>query len=197
MAWKGWEDVQSVEELTSGARAVGTKTGDRPRNRGVGPRNDRGVDRPAIPGAPAKPLHRPHGAGDRGSRRGARRVVVTEDRQVIEHALAKNTGTKGVHFQSRREALRYVGLLGEQDRGLVRNLTRQVRFALQCTNAAGLKETVTTYIADFVYEVQDTHCNWHSVVEDVKPRGGHREDAYLLKKKWFEAQYGRRILETH
>lgn len=137
--------------------------------------------------------------GDRGTRRGARRVIVTEDRQVVDHQLAKGTGTKGVFFQSRREALAWVARLEQQDRGQIRGLRRQVKFALQAKRPDGLLETVTSYTADFVFEEPtgiEAH-PWTTVVEDVKPRGGLREDTYILKRKWFEVQYGQPIRETH
>jgi hypothetical protein len=87
-----------------------------------------------------------------------------------------------------------------QDRGEIRNLRRQVSFALQCRNVVGLLETVTRYTADFTYQERvrtSSGPTWAAVVEDVKPKGGLREDSYLLKKKWFEAQYGMPIRETH
>lgn len=187
MAWKGWEGYVPPE---------GTKdpAGDRQRARGEAPVAEDPTGDP-VARRPA-----PRVIGDRGTRRGARRVVVTEDRQVVDHGLAKGSGVKGVFFQSRREALRWVALLGAQDREEIQNLRRQVKFALQCRNAAGLVETVTNYTADFTYNEREqtpSGPTWRPVVEDVKPRGGLREDAYILKKRWFEAQYGLSIRETH
>lgn len=150
---------------------------------------------PPAPAKPTAPAARP-ARRDRGARRGAKRVVVTPDRQVIEKALAVAAGVTGESFQSKREALVYVARLEQQDRGEIKGLTRQVRFALQGRRPDGLMEQVTSYIADFVFEEPNGDA-WRTVVEDVKPKGGLREDSYLLKRKWFAVQYGIDIRETH
>lgn len=146
--------------------------------------------RQAAP-APAAATGRPV-RGDRGTRRGAKRVLVTDDRQVVELALAKASRLTGESFQSKREALVWVGRLGQQDRGEIRGLRRQVRFALQAKRPDGLIETVTVYVCDFTYEERVGNW-WRPVVEDVK---GHLEDVYKLKKRWMLVQYGIEIRET-
>ena len=65
----------------------------------------------------------------------------------------------------------------------------------RATRPDGLQENICTFVLDFAYEWLDGDV-WLRRYEDVKPSGGHREDAYLLKKKWFEAQYGIKILEV-
>lgn len=147
---------------------------------------------PTTRAAPKANAAKPVGRQDRGARQGAKRVIVTADRQVIEKALADAVGETGESFQSKREAVVWVTRLGEQDRGQIRNLRRQVRFALQGRRPDGLMEHVTSYIADFVYE-EPKGDGWQTVVEDVK---GHREDAYILKAKWFAVEYGIAIRET-
>jgi hypothetical protein len=59
----------------------------------------------------------------------------------------------------------------------------------------GLKEKICDLVLDFAYALNDRGV-WIDRYEDCKPSGGHREDAYLLKRKWFEAQYGLRIDEV-
>lgn len=188
MPWQGWDDYQPP---VPGAKPTGPVAPPpaQPSPAAATPAPARAAGRR---GGRAFPMH-----GDRGTRRGARRVVVTEDRQVVELALAKASGAKGESFQSKREALVWVGRLGQQDRGEVRGLRRQVRFALQAKRPDGLLETVSVYIADFVFEEPIDGDRWRTVVEDVKPAGGLREDTYKLKRKWFSVQYGIEIRETH
>ena len=111
-----------------------------------------------------------------------------------------------------------MSLLIAAEGGGIRNLRRQVRFPLQTRRPDGLLETVCTYVADFVYDepvpvdapgaggfcLGDTH-KWVEVVEDTKPGGfkmkagkrvPFREEVYELKRKWFQAQYGKAIRET-
>ena len=156
----------------------------------------------------ALPAHK-----DRGSQRGAKWFVVA-DRTLYTYALAKQHGIKGIVFRSGKEAKRWISLNQEQQFGLVKNLRRgkDARFSLQARNPEGLMVHVCYYIADFVYDAIVTTSGttsasheWREVVEDTKPSGftrkhgkklPFREDTYLLKKKWFEAQYGRVIRET-
>lgn len=146
---------------------------------------------------------------DRGSRSGAKRCIVNDDLQLIDHATAKAAGIKGVFFQSRKEAKYYIGLEVIRRVGRIRPLPgqekwRQVRFPLFAIRPDGLKETIAHLVLDFAYEALGGSIErdgervnvWVPRYEDVKPSGGHREDAYLLKKKWFEAQYGIQIVEV-
>lgn len=179
MPWKGWEGVQ---ESTLG------------KNRDAAASGSEGHQRaPGAPGGRPAAAGGPKAGPDRGSRRGAKRVIVTADGQIIEQALAKAEGIKGAFFQSKREALQWLAHTERAARGEISQLRRQVHFALQTRNPQGLMETVSTYIADIVY----VDGNGKQVVVDVKPSGGHREDLYLLKRKWFRAQYGLEILEVH
>jgi hypothetical protein len=155
------------------------------------------------------------GGLDRGSRRGAQRMIVTADFQLLDHALAKTHNIAGVYFQSKAEALRWIALNQLLRAGHVRDLERQVRYPLHVVNPEGLKVKVATWTADFVYKekrpvgpndaqffraeplgttgIVVSGYAWFEVIEDVK---GHPEDAYLLKRKMFEAEYGKTILES-
>jgi hypothetical protein len=161
---------------------------------------------------------RPSGRGDRGTRRGAKRCIVTADLQILDHEIAKLAGIKGAFFQSGSEAKRWVALNMLLRAGHVRNLRRQVKFPLHVVRPDGLKETIGSWTADHVYEERQAVgpdefkpwkgeadaapqppsrevWRWIEVVEDVKPSGGHREDLYLWKRLHFECEYGRKIIE--
>jgi hypothetical protein len=146
---------------------------------------------------------------DRGSRQGAKWYIVTDDSTLYVKKLADEHGIKGTLFRSGKEARRWIVLLGQAQAGIIRNLRRQVRFPLVTVRPDGLIETVCNYVADFVYEETWTDENagplWREVVEDTKPGGSmmkagkkkpFREEIYLLKRKWFAAQYGREIRES-
>lgn len=146
------------------------------------------------PGRGFQNIHR-----DRGSNRGAKRCIVTADLQLIDQTTAKQAGIQGVFFQSRKEAKFYIGFEQVRRAGRLRPLPgrdrwRQVPFPLFATNPAGLKVQITKLVLDFAYEIQDGD-RWVACYQDVKPGGGHREDLYLMKKKWLEAQYGLEIVE--
>lgn len=126
------------------------------------------------------------------------------DRTLYAYKLAKQMGIKGKFFRSGKEAKRYLSLLILEEAGKIRNLRTQVDFQLQARRPDGLMENVCAYRADFVYEEFREYA-WIEVVEDTKPSGfkvkngkkvPFREEVYLLKKKWFEAQYGKEIRET-
>jgi hypothetical protein len=143
---------------------------------------------------------------DRGSRRGAKWFIVA-DRTLYAYRLARDHGIDGIVFRSGKEAKRWLFLLHQQDAGTIRYLRRgkPVAFALQTRNPLGLTVTVCTYIPDAVYEEPSEPDCWRLVVEDTKPSGmmmrhgkrvPFREDTYLLKRQWFEAQYGIKIREV-
>jgi hypothetical protein len=147
---------------------------------------------------------------------GAKWCYVSPDGMMVEYELAKTHNVidkkTWILFKSRKEAKRWIGLLEEQKFGSIRNLRRQVDFPLFATRPDGLKEKICVLRVDFVYERMAGRAvgsgregglfsepGWEEVIEDVKPRKGPnqlREDVYKLKQKWFESQYGKRILET-
>lgn len=98
---------------------------------------------------------------------------------------AKPTFVDGIRFASKHEASRYIELrLLYQAREIV-NLTLQPRFQLKVGDVV-----IGHYRADFQYFDKRKGC---VIIEDSK---GYRTDLYRWKKKHFEAQYGREILET-
>jgi hypothetical protein len=96
-------------------------------------------------------------------------------------------------FASKREAAAARVLLAQQQAGVVRALSFQVRFRLDVGD-----EHVCDYVADFTYDERcpsrDTSMGeaWVRVVADAK---GYRTDAYRLKKKLMKAIHGVEIRE--
>lgn len=207
MGWDGWEDEteESLSKRTGVQRKLPEQPGPAP---ATGPDADPIVDghrlsevgkswRGKNEGQSNADFLGSRGGGshqrrDRGSRQGAKWVIVDAQRRIIEWQLAQEHKTQGRKFQSRREAKRYIGLLDRHDRGEIRNLQLQVRFPLCCKNAAGLIQVVCHYVCDFEYE-ERVGDGWERVVEDAK---GWKQDAYILKSKWFAIQYGFAIRET-
>ena len=99
--------------------------------------------------------------------------------------FAKRTEVDGIWFDSKKEAQRYLSLKILERCGSIKNLKLQPEFPL-IVNYSKLG----IYRADFSY--LDTH-KCEVIVEDCK---GCRTPLYRWKKAHFEAQYGRRILET-
>lgn len=102
------------------------------------------------------------------------------------------TTVDGIAFDSKREAARWTELRLLERAGQIRNLERQVSYALTVN---GVK--IGTYRCDFAYEDRKTDCDlmvWFvPVVEDVK---GMLTPMYRLKKKLMKALHGVEILET-
>lgn len=89
---------------------------------------------------------------------------------------AVRTTVDGISFASKKEANRYSELRILLDRGEIRQLEMQPRFACVVN---GVK--VCTYVADFCYLTDRKR-----VIEDVK---GVKTDVYSLKKKLVEALF--------
>ncbi len=93
----------------------------------------------------------------------------------------------GILFASRAEAARYLELLHLAHHGRITDLTLQPRFPILIN---GVK--VMEYRPDFQYwDVNEDRL----MIEDVKG-GTYRTPTYRLKKRAFEAYYGREITEV-
>ena len=105
---------------------------------------------------------------------------------------SKKTIVDGQKFDSKKEANRYQELVLMEKAGVIKNLSRQVKFVLipsQRDEATGkVIERECSYKADFVYEEDGK-----TVVEDVK---GFRTKEYIIKRKLMLYQYGIRIREV-
>ena len=103
----------------------------------------------------------------------------------------KKVTVNGQVFDSKKEANRYQELLLLEKAGVIKNLSRQVKFVLipsQRDESGKLIERECSYKADFTYEE-----GIKTVVEDVK---GFRTKEYIIKRKLLLYQYGIRIREV-
>lgn len=102
----------------------------------------------------------------------------------------KKITVNGQVFDSKKEANRYQELLLLEKAGVIKNLSRQVKFVLipsQRDENGKVIERECSYKADFTYEE-----GIKTVVEDVK---GYRTKEYIIKRKLLLWQYGIRIRE--
>lgn len=99
--------------------------------------------------------------------------------------FAKRTEVDGILFDSKKEAERYRQLKILERCGHIRNLNIKPRFPIVINESL-----ICEYEADYSYFDMR---KGETVTEDCK---GCKTPVYKLKKKLFEAMYGRRILET-
>lgn len=109
---------------------------------------------------------------------------------------AKKVVIQGETFDSLAEARRWRDLTWLERGGVIRGLTRQVKYTLipnQYDENGKLIERSVTYIADFVY--QDG--NGRLVVEDVKGyKKGPAYNVFSIKRKLMLQVYGIRVREV-
>jgi hypothetical protein len=98
---------------------------------------------------------------------------------------AKKTLVKGIEFDSKVEAERYLFLLEQERKNTICDLILQESFQIIVND-----DVVCTYMADFSYKLVS---NGSKVVEDVK---GVKTPIYRLKKKLLKASLGIDILEV-
>lgn len=114
--------------------------------------------------------------------------------KIRRQSKYKNSKTtyNGEVFDSLKELRRYKELLALQGAGKIKDLDRQVKYALipsqKDTNGKTVERAVN-YYADFVYT--DTATN-KQIVEDVK---GIRTAEYIIKRKLMLSVYNIRIIE--
>lgn len=109
--------------------------------------------------------------------------------------LARAVTVNGIKFDSMKEAQRYRDLTWLERGGVIRGLTRQVKYTLVPRQYIDgkLVEREISYIADFVY--QDEHGKL--VVEDVKGyRKGSAYAVFVMKRKLMLSVYGIRVVEV-
>lgn len=120
----------------------------------------------------------------------------------------KKVCVDGIEFDSKLEAIRWIYLNGLENRGLISNLQRQLKYILipaqyepstefykrgekkGLPKPGRLVEKPVTYIADFVY----TDNGGNTVVEDTK---GFKTPDYIIKRKLMLERYGIRIKEVN
>ena len=106
----------------------------------------------------------------------------------------KKTEIRGIKFDSRREAARYVELLAMQRAGEIYGLDCQPVFELipAKTAPSGRKERGVTYRADFAYYRAS---DGQRVVEDVKSPVTAKLPAYIIKRKLMLRVHGIEVVE--
>ena len=94
----------------------------------------------------------------------------------------KKVEYQGMIFDSKKERDYYIQFLDMQNKGLIKNLTRQVEFILQegFRDKTGKKHIAIKYKADFKYTVVETN---EEIVIDVKASKFFTTDVYKIKKK--------------
>ena len=95
------------------------------------------------------------------------------------------TEVDGVSFASKKEARRWSELLLLQRAGQIRDLERQVRFALDVNGIP-----ICHYVADFTYFILNPASGlegWSFICEDSK---GVETDVFKLKAKLMKAVHG-------
>ena len=107
----------------------------------------------------------------------------------------KKTIIRGLEFDSRREAARYVELLAMQRAGEIYGLDCQSSFELIPAQVApsGRKERRVTYVADFAYYRAS---DGQRVVEDVKSPVTAKLPAYIIKRKLMLQVHGIEVAEV-
>lgn len=120
---------------------------------------------------------------------------------------ARKVEYDGILFDSQKEVLRYKELWSLYSEGIISNLQRQVKYILIPTQRepaelgprGGLKqgkllENECSYIADFVYTVNETG---ETVVEDVKGyKKGEAYKVFTIKRKLMLFVYGIQVKEV-
>jgi hypothetical protein len=106
----------------------------------------------------------------------------------------KVTTPDGLTFDSQKEYRRWCELRMLEKAGKIGALVRQVPFDLTVTCVkTGERKLVGRWKADFCYVDHETG---GPIAEDVKGGNATKTPLYRWKAKHFEAQYGRKILET-
>lgn len=104
---------------------------------------------------------------------------------------AKKVVIDGERFASKKEGERWKQLRLLETAGRIRNLKRQVWFAIRAN-----EQLICRYVADFYYEVIEKD-RWKFVVEDVKGmKSGVPYQLFKLKKRLMKVLHGIEILET-
>ena len=108
----------------------------------------------------------------------------------------KKTEIRGIKFDSRREAARYVELVAMWRSGDISEPICHPSFELIPAQVApsGRKERRVTYVADFAYyRVSDGQIEL--VVEDVKSPATAKLPAYIIKRKLMLRVHGIEVVE--
>jgi len=104
---------------------------------------------------------------------------------------ARRTTINGLHFDSQKEAHRYLILKDEERCGLVTHLERQVKFPIEVNRVF-----ICNYIADFVYNRRTVENGRQIITRVIEDTKGFRTPLYKLKRQLMKAVYKVTIYET-
>jgi hypothetical protein len=103
----------------------------------------------------------------------------------------KRVEIDGITFDSKWESQRYGELRNLERLGVIQMLRVHEAFGLHVMSKGGSPVRIAAYVADFMYVR-----NRETVIEDAKSAPTRRKEAYVLKRKHFEAEYGLPIVEV-
>ena len=102
---------------------------------------------------------------------------------------AKRVKTADGTFDSKREYKMWLDLKDTQEKGLIKNLKRQVSFLLIPKQ---IGERQVEYVADFVYIIDNTIMDMGEkilIVADLKSKVTAKDSTYIIKRKLFKYNY--------
>ena len=104
---------------------------------------------------------------------------------------AVKTESRGIRFDSKKEARRFEELMMLLQAGKIRDLKLQHDFTLQeaYTTTEGVRVRAIRFRADFCYEEPDGNGGWRKIVEDVKSKAT-KTRVYAIKKKLMQDVHG-------
>jgi hypothetical protein len=101
---------------------------------------------------------------------------------------AKPTVVDGIKFPSQGEAKRWCLLKVLERAGKIQGLERQRAYPLHAPLPDGGKACIGSYVCDFLYTEDG-----REIIEDFK---GYPTPEYRWKKRHFETEYGKQIVEV-
>lgn len=107
---------------------------------------------------------------------------------LIRVAPAEDRTWNGIVFDSKHEMSEWIKFESLEKAGAITELQRQVQFDLHAVTPGGMKVKITSYTADIT-------CKDRAGKLCIYDPKGYRTPRYTLIKKWFEAEYGLRIVE--
>lgn len=105
------------------------------------------------------------------------------------HKVTTDAGT----FDSKREAAHYIELAMRQAAAEIKDLKLHPEYELHSTSPVGERIRIGKFTADFEYVEVSTG---EVFTVDVKSKPT-RTTAYMLRKRLFEAEYGRKLTEVY
>ena len=105
---------------------------------------------------------------------------------------AKAVWSDGTFFHSKGELRRWEELKLLEKAGEISELERQVQYNLHVVGGDGQPVFVARFTPDFKFIERSGEV----VIEDFKSPASAKDEAYRLRKRMFEAEYGLQVRET-